>query len=169
MPSPLDEKIISPDDYPVEEMKATVSGADETLKNARMVSDNRKLTRRLHYFFLNRGRPRLPVCRTATAVTMTDSVQIKCSRCKNVFRERARRLQNGYTRQCPSCEVVIFFDEDSQNPDVKAAMRHARRLRKELRELEAAAVFSSSAAGGAGSSRLQSHRSRSDARGSDDE
>jgi phage FluMu protein Com len=45
---------------------------------------------------------------------MDDSVQIKCNRCKSVFRDRARRLQNGYSRQCPSCEVVLFFDEDSQ-------------------------------------------------------
>jgi len=100
---------------------------------------------------------------------MIDSVQVKCSRCKGVFRERARRLQNGYSRQCPSCEVVIFFDEDSQSPNIKEAMRNARRIRKELRELEAAAMFSSSAAGGGGSSRLQSHRSRSDARGAEEE
>jgi hypothetical protein len=86
-----------------------------------------------------------------------------------VFRERARRLQNGYSRQCPSCEVVIFFDEDSQNPNIKRAMRDARRIRKEIRELEAAATFSSLAAGGTGTSRLQSHRSRSDTRGSDDD
>jgi hypothetical protein len=65
--------------------------------------------------------------------------------------------------------VVIFFDEDSQNPDVKDAMRQARRIRKELRDLEAVAAFPSSAAGGAGSSRLLSHRGRSDARGSDEE
>jgi hypothetical protein len=39
---------------------------------------------------------------------MDDSVQIKCNRCKNVFRDRARRLQNGYSRQCPGCEVVLF-------------------------------------------------------------
>jgi hypothetical protein len=94
---------------------------------------------------------------------MDDSVQIKCSRCKNVFRDRARRLQNGYSRQCPSCEVVLFFDEDSQNPNIKLVMRTARRLRKELRDLEAATAFSGSSSG-AGSSRLQSHRGRSQGR-----
>lgn len=101
-------------------------------------------------------------------MAIVDSVQIK-SRCKNAFRERARRLQNGYSHQCPSCEVVIFFDEDSQAPNIKEAMRHARRIRKELREHEAAAVFSSLARGKAGSSRLRSFRGRSDARGSEDE
>ena len=67
---------------------------------------------------------------------MEDSVQIRCTRCKNVFRDRAKRLQNGYSRQCPGCEVVLFFDEDSANPNIKKAMRAARRVRKEMRETE---------------------------------
>jgi predicted nucleic acid-binding Zn-ribbon protein len=94
---------------------------------------------------------------------MEDSVQINCTRCKNVFRERARRLQNGYSRQCPCCEVLMFFDEDSQNPNIKRAMRTARNIRKEQRELEAAAAFSA-ASPGSGSSRMQSHRGRSQGR-----
>jgi predicted nucleic acid-binding Zn-ribbon protein len=68
---------------------------------------------------------------------MDDSVQVKCTRCKSAFRERARRLQNGYSRQCPTCEVVLFFDEDSSDANIKSAMRRARRVRKELREAEA--------------------------------
>jgi predicted nucleic acid-binding Zn-ribbon protein len=94
---------------------------------------------------------------------MEDSVQIKCTRCKNVFRERAKRLQNGFSRQCTSCEAALFFDEDSQNPDIKRAMRTARRLRKELRELETEAVFPAPSSG-SGSSRLRSGRGRSQAR-----
>lgn len=66
------------------------------------------------------------------------SVQIHCTRCKNVFRDRAGRLQDGYSRQCPSCEVVLFFAEDSQHPFIKRAMRSARQVRKEMRELQAA-------------------------------
>jgi len=68
---------------------------------------------------------------------MDDSVQVKCTRCKSAFRERARRLQNGYSRQCVTCEVVLFFDEDSSDPNIKNAMRMARRVRRELREAEA--------------------------------
>jgi predicted nucleic acid-binding Zn-ribbon protein len=68
---------------------------------------------------------------------MDDSVQVKCTRCKSAFRERARRLQNGYSRQCVTCEVVMFFDEDSPDANIKKAMRMARRVRKELREAEA--------------------------------
>jgi len=103
-------------------------------------------------------------------MSMADFVQITCMRCKNVFRERAKRLQNGYSRQCPCCEVILFFDEDSQNPNIKRAMRTARTILKEQRELEAAAVFSA-ASSGSGSSRRQSHRERSQGRseGSNDD
>jgi hypothetical protein len=54
-----------------------------------------------------------------------------------MFRDRAGRLQDGYSRQCPSCEVVLFFAEDSPHPFIKRAMRSARQVRKELREAEA--------------------------------
>ncbi|SDJ70785.1 hypothetical protein SAMN05216338_106145 [Bradyrhizobium sp. Rc2d] len=63
-------------------------------------------------------------------------VQIQCTRCKGVFRDRAGRLQDGYSRQCPSCEVVLFFAEDSQYPFIKRAMRNARTARKEQHEVE---------------------------------
>ena len=96
---------------------------------------------------------------------MDDSVQIKCNRCKNVFRDRARRLQNGYSRQCPCCEVVLFFDEDSQQPNIKSAMRSARDLRKQLRELEAAGAFTGTSS--SSRSRRYSGRGRSDARADD--
>ncbi|MGF6309174.1 phage FluMu protein Com [Bradyrhizobium sp. i1.8.4] len=76
------------------------------------------------------------VVRRYFGIDMEDSVQIRCTRCKNVFRDRAKRLQNGYSRQCPSCEIVLFFDEDSHDSNIKRAMRTARRARKELRESE---------------------------------
>lgn len=63
--------------------------------------------------------------------------QIQCTRCKSVFHDRAGRLQDAYSRQCPSCEVVLFFAEDSQHPYIKRAMRNARSARKAQRETEA--------------------------------
>jgi predicted nucleic acid-binding Zn-ribbon protein len=95
---------------------------------------------------------------------MLDTVQIKCTRCKTVFRERAKRMQSGYSRQCPCCEVVLFFEEDSSDTNMKRAMRNARRLRRELRELEAANMTASSA----GASRLHGGRGRSEARSEDE-
>ena len=65
---------------------------------------------------------------------MDDSVQIRCTRCRCNFRDRARRLQNGYSKQCPNCEVLIFFEEGSTDPNVKAALLTARKLRRALSE-----------------------------------
>jgi DNA-directed RNA polymerase subunit RPC12/RpoP len=70
---------------------------------------------------------------------MDDSVQIRCTRCKSNFRERARRLQPGYSRQCPNCEVIIFFEESSADKNVQTALLAARRLRRALREAEGVA------------------------------
>ena len=67
---------------------------------------------------------------------MDDSVQIRCTRCKSTFRDRARRLQPGYSRQCPNCEVIIFFEESSADKNVQTALLDARRLRRVLREAE---------------------------------
>ena len=68
---------------------------------------------------------------------MDDSVQLRCHRCKNVFRDKARRVQSGYSRQCISCETMLFFDEGSADKNVQRTLREARRIRKELREAEA--------------------------------
>jgi hypothetical protein len=68
---------------------------------------------------------------------MDDTVQIRCHRCKGCFREKARRVQNGYSRQCISCETMLFFDEGSADKNVQRTLREARRVRKELREAEA--------------------------------
>jgi predicted nucleic acid-binding Zn-ribbon protein len=95
---------------------------------------------------------------------MLDTVQIRCTRCKTVFRERAKRMQSGYSRQCPCCEVVLFFEEDSHDTNMKRAMRSARQVRRELREIEAAGAASSSA----GVSRRHDGRGRSDARSEED-
>jgi hypothetical protein len=53
-----------------------------------------------------------------------------------VFRERAGRLQDGFSRQCPSCEAVLFFNETSSDLNIKRAMRDAREGRKRLRDAE---------------------------------
>ena len=65
---------------------------------------------------------------------MDDSIQVRCARCKSNFRDKARRLQSGYSRQCPSCETVIFFDEDSFDKNIRQTLLRAKHLRKALRE-----------------------------------
>jgi hypothetical protein len=67
---------------------------------------------------------------------MDDSVQIRCHRCKSTFREKARRLQSGYSRQCISCETMLFFDDDSNDRNIRRTLREAKQVRKALREAE---------------------------------
>jgi predicted nucleic acid-binding Zn-ribbon protein len=90
-----------------------------------------------------------------------DSVQIRCTRCKNVFRDRARRLKNGFSRQCSCCEVVLFFDEDSHDANIKRAMKTARRVRAELRDAETMGILTTRPKAGG---RRSSGRGRASAR-----
>ena len=61
-----------------------------------------------------------------------DTVQIRCPKCKGKFRDKARRVQSGYSRQCPSCETLIFFEDGSPNIHIRAAFREAKRVRRLL-------------------------------------
>jgi hypothetical protein len=45
-------------------------------------------------------------------------------------------VQSGYSRQCPSCEVVIFFEDHVNDPNVQLALRAARNLRRALKQAE---------------------------------
>jgi hypothetical protein len=73
---------------------------------------------------------------------MDDTVQIRCHRCKASFRDKARKLQSGYSRQCPSCETILFFEDGSIDKSVQRTLREAKQLRKALRELEVEKITS---------------------------
>ena len=65
-----------------------------------------------------------------------ETIQVRCPRCKDKFRDRARRVRDGYSRQCPSCERMLFFIDGSPNKDIADALRQAERTRKLLRQAE---------------------------------
>ena len=67
---------------------------------------------------------------------MDDTVQLRCHRCKATFRDKARRVQSGYSRQCVSCESIMFFEESSIDKNVQRSLQDAKRLRKALHEEE---------------------------------
>jgi hypothetical protein len=69
-------------------------------------------------------------------MAIDDTIQVRCSRCKSKFREKARRIRDGYSRQCPACECMVFFLDGSPNKDIHEAFREAERVRKLLREEE---------------------------------
>jgi len=68
---------------------------------------------------------------------MDDSIQLRCSRCNSTFRDRARRIQNGYARECPNCNVLIFFESESHDEHIKRALKAAHKLRRLLAAAEA--------------------------------
>ena len=67
---------------------------------------------------------------------MDDSIQIRCSRCSARFRDRARRIQNGYARECPNCNVLIFFEGESHDEHIKRALKAAHKMRRALAAAE---------------------------------
>jgi DNA-directed RNA polymerase subunit RPC12/RpoP len=67
---------------------------------------------------------------------MDDSIQIRCSRCNARFRDRARRIHSGYARECPSCNVLIFFESESHDEHIKRALKAAHKLRRALAAAE---------------------------------
>jgi DNA-directed RNA polymerase subunit RPC12/RpoP len=105
--------------------------------------------------------------RKETITPMDDTVQIRCTRCKSQFRDRARRVHAGYSRQCPQCEVLIFFEESSADKNVQRALLEARRMRLAVQELsvddirQATAAFGPEAPRGADTNRSHYLRHRS--------
>jgi DNA-directed RNA polymerase subunit RPC12/RpoP len=67
---------------------------------------------------------------------MDDSIQVRCSRCNANFRDRARRIQNGYARECPGCNALIFFESESHDENIKRALKAAHKLRRLLAAAE---------------------------------
>ena len=73
---------------------------------------------------------------------MDDTVQIRCHRCKGTFRDKARRVQSGYSSQCVSCETIMFFEDGSIDKNVQRTLREAKRVRQALREEELVKIAS---------------------------
>src|ERR1700722_10352509 len=72
---------------------------------------------------------------------MDDSVQILCTRCNSSFREKARKIQIGYSTQCPGCEIIIFFEEGNADKNIQKAFKDAQNLRRKLRREEEARII----------------------------
>ncbi|MGH6751811.1 MAG: hypothetical protein ACREDP_06550, partial [Bradyrhizobium sp.] len=52
------------------------------------------------------------------------------------------RIQSGYSRQCISCETMLFFEEGSPDKNIQRTLREAKRVRKALHEAEDVKVTS---------------------------
>ena len=69
-----------------------------------------------------------------------DKVRIKCTRCSQIFRDRAQRVRPGYQTNCQHCNRLITFDPTVEDRNVRKALANAREIRRELESARHAAA-----------------------------
>jgi predicted nucleic acid-binding Zn-ribbon protein len=61
-----------------------------------------------------------------------DKVKIKCTKCSQVFRERAQKIRNGFQTNCQHCNRLITFDTTSEDRNIRRALTSAKEIRATL-------------------------------------
>jgi predicted nucleic acid-binding Zn-ribbon protein len=58
-----------------------------------------------------------------------EKVKIKCTKCSQVFRERAQNIRNGFQTNCQHCNRMITFDTSSEDRNIRRALTSAKEIR----------------------------------------
>jgi len=58
-----------------------------------------------------------------------EKVRIKCTKCSQVFRERAGKVRDGFQANCAHCNRLITFDMNSEDRNIRRALSSAKELR----------------------------------------
>ena len=58
-----------------------------------------------------------------------EKVRIKCTKCTQVFRERAQRIRDGFQTNCQHCNRLITFDTTSEDKNIRRALMSAKEVR----------------------------------------
>ena len=58
-----------------------------------------------------------------------DKVKVKCTKCSQIFRERAQRLRPNFQTNCPHCNRLITFDPTAEDRNVRKALSAAKEVR----------------------------------------
>jgi predicted nucleic acid-binding Zn-ribbon protein len=58
-----------------------------------------------------------------------EKVKIKCTKCSQVFRERAQKVRDGLQTNCAHCNRLITFDSNSEDRNIRKALLSARDVR----------------------------------------
>ena len=69
-----------------------------------------------------------------------EKVRIKCTRCSQVFRDRAQRVRPGYQTNCQHCNRLITFDPTVEDRNVRKALTNAREIRQAIEDARHAAT-----------------------------
>lgn len=77
---------------------------------------------------------------------LDDKVKIKCTKCSQVFRERAQRLRPGFQTNCQHCNRLITFDPTVEDRNVRKALLNAKEIRNALEAARKAAAIAAEGA-----------------------
>jgi DNA-directed RNA polymerase subunit RPC12/RpoP len=58
-----------------------------------------------------------------------EKIKIKCTKCSQIFRERAQKVRPGFQTNCPHCNRLITFDPTVEDRNVRKALSNAKELR----------------------------------------
>jgi predicted nucleic acid-binding Zn-ribbon protein len=58
-----------------------------------------------------------------------EKVRIRCTKCSQVFRERAHRVRDGLQTNCAHCNRLITFDSSSEDRNIRRALMSAKEVR----------------------------------------
>jgi predicted nucleic acid-binding Zn-ribbon protein len=61
-----------------------------------------------------------------------EKVRIKCTKCSQIFRERAQKIRNGFQTNCQHCNRLITFDTSSEDRNIRRALMNAKEVRMAL-------------------------------------
>ena len=73
-----------------------------------------------------------------------DKVRIKCTKCSQVFRERAQKVRPSFQTNCAHCNRLITFEFGSDDPNIRRALSNAREIRMLEADLKARAAAEAS-------------------------
>ena len=72
---------------------------------------------------------------------LDEKIRIKCTKCSQVFRERAQRVRNGFQTNCPHCNRLITFDSTVEDRNIRKALASAKELRLAIEASRKAAAI----------------------------
>jgi hypothetical protein len=75
-----------------------------------------------------------------------EKIKIKCSKCSQVFRERAGRVRDGFQTNCQHCNRLITFDVSAEDKNIRKALTNAREVRRAIEAAQLAARLPQEAA-----------------------
>lgn len=75
-----------------------------------------------------------------------DKVRIKCTKCSQIFRERAQKVRPGFQTNCQHCNRLITFDMTVDDRNVRKALTSAKELRAVIEDSRRAAAIAQESA-----------------------